>query len=95
MKIIQLAVASDTENGEALYAVADDGKVYMHRNAYAARESVKYLYDQKGAYIRDEKGNAKTEPAFTPGHTEGWIEVPLQISKPVFHKDDPKRHEHE
>jgi hypothetical protein len=95
MKFTQLAVASDTENGEALYAVADDGKVYMHRTAYAGRQVVKNVYDDKGRYVTDEKGNAKTEISFTPGWTEGWIEVPIQVSKPVFHANDPKRHEHE
>lgn len=93
MKIIQIAVATDTENGELLYALADNGRVYLHRNAYAARVYVKNVHDAKGAYVKDEKGNAKTEPVFAPGHTEGWFEVPFEISKPVFHKDDPKRHE--
>lgn len=38
MKIIQIAVAFDAENGESLYALTDDGKLYYRTYEFSVSE---------------------------------------------------------
>jgi len=80
MKILQIASSSDAENGTMLYALADDGNVYFWRDQCKPREQT---------YAGNEKPSE-----FRPGWTEGWCLMAMGISRPSFHPNDPKRHEH-
>jgi hypothetical protein len=78
MKILQIASSSDTENGTVLYGLADDGRVYLYRDAYAGRE-VQY-HSKPNEYLL--------------GYTEGWLPMATEMSTPVFHPNDPRYLEH-
>lgn len=102
MKIIQIT-QSDTEcNGLIVQGLGDDGNLYLWKDAYGPRVTTVTVMERKpgdsyDTQAKDEKGNVITKSVFNPGTTAGWdlIGTSSQMAKPVFHKDDPKRHEFE
>jgi hypothetical protein len=69
MKIVQIAVSSDQENGEALYGLDDRGNLYVHVCHYAPRKDTQVLYARDGLSLDREKLPVCDPPLRLP---EGW-----------------------
>jgi hypothetical protein len=85
-KFVQLAVASDAENGEALYALDSNGVVWERVHEY---KPAKYVRHPTHA-VDPAEGITETH-RFLTGQTAGWRKVALELSEPVYHEEDPRR----
>jgi hypothetical protein len=100
MRIVQLAVATDTENGEALYGLDEFGRLYLYRYVpLEPRRYVKHLTDRNGhAITGTEHGvnlyEAATTWTYCDGYTKGWeliCEHDEPLSHPISHPEDPSK----
>lgn len=80
MKFVQIAVTSDIENGEVLYALSDDGAIY---------EKVVAIYSPGGRYDARSitRGRAVTSPF--------WRKVELPFVVPPLEEEKLRRLEFE
>lgn len=76
MKFIQIAVTSDVENGEILYALGDDGNLYEKTVAYYGPTK-----QYEGRSIT--RGNAHTEPF--------WVMVDYPFAEPQLSETQLQR----
>lgn len=95
-KIVQIAVASDPENGELLYGLDQEGKVYTYFEASPARMFISYLKDRDGRPISGVYHGVNVYEysavwTYTIGRTAGWNPLADVLSTKVYHPEDPER----
>jgi len=73
-KIIQLAVALNSEGEESLYALTDDGRVLQRNWAMLPRK----VCARDGGF------------SYIDGRTEGWVEVANREPTSVKHDEDSR-----
>jgi hypothetical protein len=84
-KFVQLAVASNAENGEALYALDSNGAVWKRVHEYKPAK-----YARHPTQAVDHAKGITEENTFITGRTAGWRKVAMEISEPVYHEEDPR-----
>jgi len=101
MKIVQIAVAADPENGEALYGLDSEGSLYLyHCTRVEPRRCVSTFADRDGKLITGTEHGVDLYKAaqrwvYQPGYTKGWelLTDPvkrLDLSTKLFHPEDPE-----
>lgn len=70
--IVQIATATDAENGEVLYALDSHGNIWER------------VYERQ-PFKRHKRGTSGPTPewSWTPGQTTGWMLVDLALSVPI------------
>jgi hypothetical protein len=76
LDIRSIAIAMTPDGDTTLVGLAHDGKLYEYNWGRPATK-------------REPGWNGNKEATFVSGRSAGWVEIPSQLSRVLYHPDDP------